>query len=102
MGDAGTLALGSRMSETLAHKASAGAPRDVVASRPPSHLKLVMATQDLSEISRATSVDRSQSGGPGGNMSLGGLGAGSPVGAGAAVFRGGAGATRAPPPRWRS
>src|SRR5882757_10165824 len=68
MGDAGTL--GSRMSETLAHKASAGAPRDSVASRPPSHLKLVMATQDLSETSRATSVDHSQSGGRGGSIGM--------------------------------
>src|ERR1043166_6824360 len=68
MGDAGTL--GGRMSETLAHKASAGAPRDFVASRPPSHLKLVMATQDLSETSRATAVDRSQSGGRGGSIGM--------------------------------
>src|SRR5437764_3935134 len=68
MGDAGTL--GGRMSETLAHKASAGAPRDSVASRPPSHLKLVMATQDLSETSRATSIDRSQSAARGGSIGM--------------------------------
>ena len=38
-----------RMSETLASKASAEAPRDIVASRPPADCKPVMATQDLSE-----------------------------------------------------
>src|SRR4051812_28294221 len=58
------------MSETLALKASAGAPRESVASRPPSHLKLVMATQDLSETSRATSVDRSQAAGRGGSIGM--------------------------------
>src|SRR6478609_2398915 len=58
------------MSETLAREASARAPRDAVASRPPPHLKLVMATQDLSEITRATSVDRSSSGDRGGSIGM--------------------------------
>src|SRR3954467_2858103 len=58
------------MRETLALKASAGAPRESVASPPPSHLKLVMATQDLSETSRATSVDRSQAAGRGGSIGM--------------------------------
>ena len=58
------------MSETLAHEASAGAPRHFVASRPPSDLKLVMATQDLSETSRATVIDRSQTGGRGGSIGM--------------------------------
>ena len=56
-GDAGTL--GGRMSETLASKAPAGAPRGIVASRhSPPDLKLVMATQDLSE---APPADRRRS-----------------------------------------
>src|SRR5262245_38818190 len=51
------------MSETLASKASTGAPRSPVASRhPPPDLKLVMATQDFSEGLRASAVDRSQTG----------------------------------------
>ena len=58
------------MSETLAHEASAGAPRHFVASCPPSDLKLVMATQDLSETSRATVIDRSQTGGRGGSIGM--------------------------------
>ena len=58
------------MSETLASKASAEAPRGVVASRPPPDLKLVMATQDLSESHRAAAVDRSQSGGRGGSIGM--------------------------------
>src|SRR6187399_3302093 len=58
------------MSETLAHEASAGVPRHFVASRPPSDLKLVMATQDLSETSRATVIDRSQSVGRGGSIGM--------------------------------
>src|SRR5664279_1281836 len=85
------------MSETLAFKPSAEAPRGVVASRArdpqkacpgldpgwgpafgqdhapkrsPPDLKLVMATQDLSEGHRATAIDRSQSGSRGGSIGM--------------------------------
>ena len=58
------------MSETLALKASAEAPRDLVASRPPPDLKLAMVTQDLSEGQRPPAVDRSPSGGRGGSIGM--------------------------------
>src|SRR6185295_16750793 len=52
-------------------KASAEAPRGFVASRrSPPDLKLVMATQDVSEGQRAAAVDRSQSGGRGGSIGM--------------------------------
>ena len=59
-----------RMSETLALKASAEAPRGIVASRPPPDLKLVMATQELNEIARTPALDRSQSAGRGGSIGM--------------------------------
>ena len=58
------------MSETLALQPSAEAPRGSVARRPPPELKLVMATQDLSEGHRAPAVDRSQNGGRGGSIGM--------------------------------
>jgi two-component system cell cycle sensor histidine kinase/response regulator CckA len=59
------------MSETLALKAPAEAPRDVVASqRPPTNLKLVMVTQDLSEGHRTPTLDRSQNVGRGGSIGM--------------------------------
>src|SRR5665213_3137937 len=63
--------MGARMSETLALRPSAEAPRDSVAlRRSPPELKLVMATQDLSEGPRAAAVDRSQNSGRGGSIGM--------------------------------
>src|SRR4029079_5696616 len=59
-----------RMSETLARKAPAEAPRGIVASRPPPDLKLVMATQELNEIARTPALDRSQSAALGGSIGM--------------------------------
>src|SRR5689334_6877696 len=58
------------MSETLAFKAPAEAPRSLVASRPSPDLKLVMATQDFIETTRAPAVDRSATNARGGSIGM--------------------------------